>query len=146
MIMNSALLLLVRSVSTALLSMAGGNWVLVYYVSDMGLYFMYKILRRDFWHWAPLVGAANVVWSILNRLIVKVLVGHTGVIQFRGAGEMGGCYFAFDMVRDRPLSYLLRPLQPRQHANLCCTLADHGARCLVRRHSRLLRESRRARG
>ena len=97
--MNSALLLLVRSVSTALLSMAGGNWVLVYYASDMGLYFMYKILRRDFWHWAPLVGAANVVWSILNRLIVKVLVGHTGVIQFRGAGEMGGCYFAFNMVR-----------------------------------------------
>ena len=101
--MNSALLLLVRSVSMALLSMAGGNWVLVYYASDMGLYFMYKILRRDFWHWAPLVGAANVVWSILNRLIVKVLVGHTGVIQFRGAGEMGGCYFAFDLVRDRPL-------------------------------------------
>ncbi|GMI22558.1 hypothetical protein TeGR_g10182 [Tetraparma gracilis] len=44
MIMNSALLLLVRSVSMALLAMVGGRWVLVYLVSDMGMYFVYKIL------------------------------------------------------------------------------------------------------
>jgi hypothetical protein len=100
MIMNGALLLLVRSVSTALLSMAGGPWLLVYYGSDMGLYFVYKILRRDFWSWAPLVGPADVVWSVVNRIVVKVLVGHTGAAQFRGSGEMGGCFFSFDMVRE----------------------------------------------
>jgi hypothetical protein len=99
MIMNSALLLLLRSVSTALLSMAGEKWLLVYYASDMGLYFMYKILRRDFWNWVPLVGAADVAWSVVNRLVVKVVVMHTGTVQCRGAGEMGGCYFAFDMAR-----------------------------------------------
>ena len=99
MIINGALLLLARSVSMALLSMVGGQWVLVYLVSDMGLYFVYKILRRDLWHWVPLQGAASVVESVLGRLVVKVLVDFTGVIQFRGAAEMGGVFFTLNMVR-----------------------------------------------
>jgi hypothetical protein len=99
MIINGALLLLVRSVSMALLAMVGGPWVLVYLMSDMGLYFVYKILRRDLWHWIPLETAASVVESVLERLVVKVLVDFTGVIQFRGAAEMGGCYFTFKTVR-----------------------------------------------
>jgi hypothetical protein len=99
MIINGALLLLVRSVSLALLAMVGGQWVLVYLVSDMGLYFVYKILRRDLWHWIGLEGAASVIESVLGRLIVKVLVDFTGVIQFRGPGEMGGAGFTFNMVR-----------------------------------------------
>ena len=83
----------------ALLAIVGGRWVLMYLVSDMGLYFLYKILRRDLWHWIPLEGAASVAESVLERLVVKVLVDFTGVIQFRGAAEMGGSYFAFNMVR-----------------------------------------------
>jgi hypothetical protein len=99
MIINGALQLLLRSMSMALLAIVGAQWVLVYLVSDMGLYFMYKILRGDLWHWIPLEGAAGVVESVLERLLVKVVVDFTGVIQFRGAAEMGGCYFAFNMVR-----------------------------------------------
>jgi hypothetical protein len=101
MIVNGALLLLVRSMSMALLAMVGSQWVLVYLVSDMGLYFTYKMLRRDLWHWMPLEGAASVMVSALERLVVKVLVDSTGVVQFRAAGEMGGCYWTFDMVRAR---------------------------------------------
>ena len=83
----------------ALLAIVGIQWVLVYLVGDMGLYFLYKILRRDLWHWIALEGAPSVVESVLERLIVKVLVDFTGVIQLRAAGEMGGCYFTFNMVR-----------------------------------------------
>jgi hypothetical protein len=106
---NGALLLLVRSVSMALLAMVGGRLVLVYLVSDMGLYFLYKILRRDFWHWIPLEGAASLaVAAVLERLVVKVLVDFTGVLQFRGAGEMGGLYFTLNMVRARELGVAAR--------------------------------------
>ena len=99
MIMNGALLLLVRSVSTALLAMVGWRWIVGYLVGDMSLYFVYKLLRRDFWHWVPLKGAMSVVQSVLERLIVKVLVDYTGVIQLRGAAEMGGVFFTLNMVR-----------------------------------------------
>ena len=99
MIMNGALLLLARSVSMALLAIIGGRWVLLYLVSDMGLYFMYKILRRDLWHWMPLEGAAGVLESVLERLVTKVLVDFTGVLQMRASGELGGAGFTFSMVR-----------------------------------------------
>jgi hypothetical protein len=112
MIMNGALLLLVRSVSTALLAMAGWRWIVGYLVSDMSLYFTYKLLRRDFSHWIPLKGATSVVASVLERLIVKVLVDFTGVIQFRAAAEMGGCFWTFDMVRARESSPSRSPPAP----------------------------------
>jgi hypothetical protein len=99
MIVNGALLLLVRSVSAALLTMVGGQWVVVYAVSDIGLHFVYKILRGDFWHWVPLNGVASLVESFFVRLIEKILVDFTGILQFRGSGEMGGCYFSFNLVR-----------------------------------------------
>ena len=99
MIINGALLLLVRSVSMALLAMVGRRWVLVYLASDMGLYFTYKILRCDLWHWVPLTSVASALESVLERLVVKILVDFTGVIQFRGAAEMGGVFFTLNMVR-----------------------------------------------
>jgi MFS family permease len=134
MIMNGALLLLVRSVSTALLAMAGWRWIVGYLVGDMGLYerrersevsrtaralpsplanptllhlltalparyFAYKLLRRDFLHWVPMDGVAGVIESVLVRFLVKVLVDYTGVIQFRGSGEMGGVGWTGAMVR-----------------------------------------------
>ncbi|GMI19237.1 hypothetical protein TeGR_g13668, partial [Tetraparma gracilis] len=106
MIINCALLLLVRSVSMALLAMVGSKWVLAYLVSDMGLYFVYKILRRDLWHWVALEGAASVVESVLERFVVKVLVDFTGVVQFRGAGEMGASYFTFNMIMALAASFV----------------------------------------
>jgi hypothetical protein len=137
MIINGTLLLLVRSVSMALLAMVGGRYVLVYLVSDMGLYFVYKILRRDLWHWVPLEGAASVVESVLERLVVKVLVDFTGVLQFRGAAEMGAAAFTFNMVRASDSCPSSRPL-----LTFSCAHAGHGTRGLSRRHPRLLRKSR----
>jgi hypothetical protein len=99
MIMNGALLLLVRSVSTALLAIVGTRWLIAYYASDMCLYFAYKLLRRDFWHWVPLEGAASVLQSVLDRVVIKVLVDFTGIVQMRGPGEMGGCAYTASTVR-----------------------------------------------
>jgi hypothetical protein len=99
MIMSGALLLLVRSMCTALLAMRGGWYVAAYYASDMSVYFVYKAIRSDLWHWVPLEGWMSVLETIIERVIVKVLVDFTGVIQFRAPGELGGCYFGFNTVR-----------------------------------------------
>ena len=104
MIMNGALLLLVRSLSMALLAIMGGPWIWAYIGSDMGLYFLYKMLRQDAWHWAPLEGVASVIESIVLRVVVKVLVDFTGVLQLRAPGEMGGVAFVLNMVRQRESS------------------------------------------
>jgi hypothetical protein len=56
MIINGALLLLIRSTSTALLAMVGTKWLVAYFVSDMSLYLVYKAVRRDLRHWFPFYG------------------------------------------------------------------------------------------
>jgi hypothetical protein len=107
MIVNSALLLLVRALSMALLAMVGGKWALAYFVSDMGLYFGYRLVRKDLWHWIPVDGVGGVVAAVLERLVVKVLVDYTGVIQFRGSGEMGAAYFSFNMMLSLAASFVI---------------------------------------
>jgi hypothetical protein len=83
MIANGTILLVVRSASTALLAFLGSHFVVGYYVADMGLYFVYKILRRDFWHWVPLEGWVGVFVSVTARGFIKAFVDFTGIIQFR---------------------------------------------------------------
>jgi hypothetical protein len=103
----------------------------------MGLYFAYKLSRRDFLHWIPLEGALSVAESVLERFLVKVLVDYTGVIQFRAAGEMGGMAWTGAMVsrgRNALVYFSVKLTLFRTHA-------DRGARRLVRLHARLLRES-----
>jgi hypothetical protein len=85
MIANGALLLLLRSISTALLLMIGWRWACVYFLGDMGIYYVSKLLRGDFWHWIPLEGAALTVFTVMERTMVKVLVDFTGAVHFRGA-------------------------------------------------------------
>jgi hypothetical protein len=64
--------------------------VLYYYVGDHVLYLTYKLARRDLYHWVPLEGAAMVVHSFLIRVIAKTITDFTGVVQFRGPGDLGG--------------------------------------------------------
>jgi hypothetical protein len=120
MIANGALLLLLRGVSMALLVMTGWRYVATYFVADMGVFFAYKILRNDFWHWAPLTGMASVVVSVLLRLTFKVIADYTGVLFFRIALELGGCYWTFNMVgwaRERRAR--LTPTPITNNSNLC---------------------------
>jgi hypothetical protein len=64
--------------------------VLYYYLGDYVLYLAYKIARRDLYHWLPLQGAAMIAESVTERIMIKAITDFTGVVQFRGAGEMGG--------------------------------------------------------
>jgi hypothetical protein len=90
MIMNSALLLLARSGSTALLAMVSWRYVAAYYAGDHIIYLAQKAARGDWWHWTPVGGVLGILMTPINRIITKAINDFTGVIQFRGAGELGG--------------------------------------------------------
>jgi hypothetical protein len=72
--------------------------VLYYYLGDHVLYLAYKLARRDLYHWVPLEGAAMVAETLMMRVGIKTITDFTGVVQFRGAGEMGGAAWAFSQV------------------------------------------------
>jgi len=97
MVANSALLLMMRSLSVAMLMLVQTRYFLIYIAGDMALYLLQKVLRGDFHYWLPIDGAVGLVLSLLARVIVKTIADFTGVIQFRHPGELGGLYWTVNM-------------------------------------------------
>jgi hypothetical protein len=97
MVLNSALLLLLRSIGAALLMLADTKIFVAYMAGDHLLYLLQKLVRGDFMYWMPLEGVGGLALSLLMRVIVKTITDFTGVIQFRAAGEMGGVMWLWTM-------------------------------------------------
>jgi len=97
MVLNSALLLLLRSIGAALLMLADTKIFVAYMAGDQLLYLLQKLVRGDFLHWMPIEGVGGLAWSLIMRVAVKTITDFTGVIQFRGAGEMGGAGWLWTM-------------------------------------------------
>jgi len=97
MIMNSALLLLLRSFSSAILMLVKKRYFLAYAAGDMVLYLLQKALRNDFHYWVPIDGVLGLIFDLFARSIVKAVVDFTGVLQFRHPGELGGLYWTMNM-------------------------------------------------
>ena len=98
MLLLSAGMLFIRCTTIVLLGLLGGSWALLYIGIDLGLYLLVKILRGDFWYWAPLGGNAEIVSSILWRVIAKIIVDFTSMVHFRHPNEVGGVYWLFGLL------------------------------------------------
>jgi hypothetical protein len=70
-------------------------WLVVYMSSDICLYMLYKIVRRDFWYWPPLTGVGI---AVVCRGMVKVLVDFSGCVHCRNPLDLGGAYWLFNAV------------------------------------------------
>jgi hypothetical protein len=57
-----------------------------------------KILRGDFWYWVPAGGKAEIVNSILCRMIIKIIVDFTSIVHFRHPNEVGGANWLFGLL------------------------------------------------
>jgi hypothetical protein len=98
MLLYTAGMLLIRCTTIVLLGLSGGSWVFLYIGADLGLYMFVKILRGDFWYWLPSGGNMEIVSSILFRVVIKVIVDFTSIVQFRHPNEVGGAYWLFGLV------------------------------------------------
>jgi hypothetical protein len=98
MLLFTAGMLLIRCTTIVLLGLMGGSWAFLYIGADLGLYLLVKILRGDFWYWAPLGGKAEILSSIIWRVTVKIIVDFTSMAQFRNPNEVGGAYWLFGLM------------------------------------------------
>ena len=127
MLLLSAGMLLIRCTTIVLLGLIGGSWALLYIGADLGLYILVKILRGDFWYWLPLGGRLEIVSSILLRVIVKIIVDFTSIVQYRHPYEVGGAYWLFGLVLTMgslPMSiYLASPYVDDKAIDIASTIA-----------------------
>jgi hypothetical protein len=98
MVMNGALLLLSRSFCGAMFMLVGKRYFAWYSAGEMGLYMLQKVSRGDFAYWIPVYGAPGFALSLLLRVSFKIVTDYTGIVQFRGAAELGGIYWSFNMM------------------------------------------------
>jgi hypothetical protein len=98
MVLLTTGMLLIRCTTIVVLGLIGGSWVALYVGCDLGLYLVVKILRGDFWYWAPVGGNAEIFTSILARVLVKLVTDFTSIVQFRHPNEVGGFYWLFGIV------------------------------------------------
>ena len=89
MMLNSALMLRVRSFGAAMLMLVSKRYLAIYLAGDMALYLLQKVVRGDFHYWIPVDGVGGLFVSWVMRVTVKTIVDFAGAIQFRGDAELG---------------------------------------------------------
>ncbi|GMI30022.1 hypothetical protein TeGR_g2987 [Tetraparma gracilis] len=100
MVLNGAVLLLLRSAGAAILISLGSEYLLGFFACDFALLIFIKVLARDLTYWIPIEG--GLVWSVftssLIRLVMKLVLDFTGLIQWRMPFDFGGFYYNFNSV------------------------------------------------
>ena len=77
MTMISSLHNLSRSLGYAILAVVDVNLALRFFVGEVGVYLLYKLLRRDFYWWIRVDGALSVIVAFIVRALVKVITDFT---------------------------------------------------------------------
>jgi hypothetical protein len=111
MMLNSMLLLLIRSFSTAQLALVDVRYAQLYYACDMGLYLLQKTLRGDFHYWLPIDGKLGLIVSGIMRVGIKTITDFTGIVQFRGSAELGGAYWTFNMFMALIMCFVIQEIR-----------------------------------
>jgi hypothetical protein len=75
------------------------SYFLYYTLGDCAFFFLQKAARGDIYSFFPVDGwAGTVLCDFMNQLFMKVIVDYTGLVQFRGPGILGGCYWTGNML------------------------------------------------
>jgi hypothetical protein len=98
MVLQSALLLLLRSFGAALLVLTDKKTFFAYMAGDQVLYLLQKLVRSDFLYWSKIEGKSRLLNALMMRVMVKTVTDFTGLIQCRGAGELGGIVWTANML------------------------------------------------
>ena len=91
MLLNSSLLLLIRSFSAAMLKLVNKRYFVLFMAGDMALYLLQKVARGDFHYWFPIDGALGLLLSLLMLVIMKTITDFTGIVHSEDHKSWAGC-------------------------------------------------------
>jgi len=94
----SGSLLLLRCAAMAMIGMAGQGWVGVFIGTDICIFFLAKLARRDFWYFLPLGGNLEVVSSVGVQSFLKVVLDFSGIMSLRIPTQLGGFNWALSVL------------------------------------------------
>ena len=89
---------LLMTSACALLALTNPKWLLLFLGVDIGIFYLYKIVRGDFFYFANLAGVLRFVTALLHRFTLKILVNFTMLVQLRHPNEVGGLSFLLSIL------------------------------------------------
>jgi hypothetical protein len=91
MMMIAVSQLLGRSLAYVLIALSVGQaYSLLAVISDVSLFFLYKLTRQDFYYQIRVNGMLRFVGSVIERFICKIMSDCASLMSCRSANEMGG--------------------------------------------------------
>ena len=115
--------LLGKGLAMAILNQVGGKTLAVgVLVVDMGVYFLYKLVRGDLRYWLPLPRGISLVVSLIERVAVKVICDFTGFLHARHPYEMGGFYWLMSMMWTQASVFGAIKLKEEDHMTIATML------------------------
>jgi hypothetical protein len=95
---HCSMLLLIRSISAALLMTVSLRYFVGYYITEMILYISFKIARRDMYYHMPVEGPAGICLALIARPGVKLINDFIGLVHMRSAQELGGIAWSLNLL------------------------------------------------
>ena len=83
MLLFSSCHIMMKVLSVALLASCYPTFLVLYFCGDILLYFVYKLLRRDFSYWVRLPTIMSAILSVVARLVMKLICDYTLFLQGR---------------------------------------------------------------
>ncbi|GMI07708.1 hypothetical protein TrVE_jg4984 [Triparma verrucosa] len=72
--------------------------LVIYILVDLLLFFVIKMLCRDFTYWPAIEGTASILISVLMRTGAKIITDFTGLVHLRHPYELGGAYWVWTLL------------------------------------------------
>jgi hypothetical protein len=105
MTLLSAVMVLFRCSGAVLLISLGRGFFGWSIAVDMGLFFLYKLVRCDAHHWIPIYGVVGGVCGFFIRFVIKAVTDYTGIVHFRHSVDLGGVYWSANVVVSIGMTY-----------------------------------------
>ena len=64
---------MIRTFSCALLAVTSTRWLMYYLAADLGLFYLFKIVRKDFFYFLDLRGLIRLVVAIFEVKRMKII-------------------------------------------------------------------------
>jgi len=87
-----------RSVGYALLAVTDGMLVVKFVGCEIGVFLVFKVVRKDFWYWLRVEGIAGFITAVCVRVLGKIIADFTGCLHLRHPFELGGTAYSVSMV------------------------------------------------
>ena len=71
---------MLRTFSCALLALTSPQWLIYYLAADMGLFFFFKFVRRDFFYFVNLTGIVRLAATIVEVRMETLTLSRSKII------------------------------------------------------------------